>query len=190
MTNRTFVFDVDNTLFDSMTIVKECYRDALYAVAGNGVELDPRTYAALDFGASWDAAWPLTSILTEDVAVKVHQYKHEIYIKILGLVRPHQAVLDLMVDLKALGRIVLWTNAKRDVVIKLLDSVGLLSDDFVLLTRETFRNPKPSVNGLVEYLDSNQVPLSRVCVFDDSPTVINNLRDAGLTGLLVVHPFR
>lgn len=184
MNDEVYVFDIDNTLFDTSPLILNCYQESTRQIVGQRARLSEETRQALASGATWDSAWRRTSGLTLIQAQKIQQLKHKLYLQNIHKVKPFNPILRVFLNFLADSRVVIWSNARHEVIVKLLNTIGVSELTLEILSRNSMVHPKPSPAGLIEFLRVSNVPFDSVCVFDDSPEAIDSVREYGIATCL------
>lgn len=181
---RTYVFDIDNTLFDTSKIILDCYQRSLDEIVGPGLTINSRASQVLMSGGTWDRAWREIPGLTEQQAVKVRETKQVMYRQRVTEIRPFHSTLLMFRSLVANSRVLIWSNSERDVVLTLLQSVGISVDLVTIIERPSPANRKPSAIGLLSFLEKEAISPDSVCVIDDSSETIENISKHGISSFL------
>jgi len=154
-----FVFDIDNTLFDTFETILDCYQKSLDNVVGPGLLINNRAIQTLKSGGTWDQAWRHIPELTETQAVAIRETKHRMY--------RHRG-----------------SNSQHEVILLLLQSVGISEDSVTIIGRQLMAAPKPSAMGLISFLEDESISHNSVCVIDDSSETIANVARHGISTCL------
>lgn len=179
-----FVFDIDNTLFDTFETILDCYQKSLDNVVGPGLLINNRAIQTLKSGGTWDQAWRHIPELTETQAVAIRETKHRMYRHRVKEVQPFHSTLTMFRSLAASSRIVIWSNSQHEVILLLLQSVGISEDSVTIIGRQLMAAPKPSAMGLISFLEEESISHNSVCVIDDSSETIANVARHGISTCL------
>lgn len=181
-----YIFDLDNTLFDTNSTIHQCYQESLEIVLGGGISLSPQTKMILDDGGNWESAWRHTKGISEVESREIHIQKRKLYQERLNQIKPFEHTMKLFLRLISDSRVVIWSNARYEVITTLLRTVDVHESSVEILGREFLVVPKPSPNSLLLFLKNNLISPSDVCVFDDSEDVIFELRKQGIAAFLSI----
>jgi beta-phosphoglucomutase len=172
-----FLFDLDGTLFDSSRANIAAYSKAFQDV---GVVFDEEKYRHL-FGLRFDemakAIAPDADAQTLSTirSLKVNYYKESLH-----LVKPNQALIELLKDISLTHATALVTTASSQNVKNLLAFFEVAENLFnVCITGEDVSHSKPHPECYTKAIEALQVEPAKCLVFEDSTIGVEAAERAG-----------
>ena len=145
MAARTFVFDLDGTLVDSLETVLECYRLAVVELGGPDRD-HPEILASFPLGP---AAVMLASLIGAPVGPQaVRVYEAHLGARV-GAIRPYPGVESMLLRLAPALPLGVFTAADTAAAGLILRAVGLRSHLTGVVGADRVARTKPSPDGLI-----------------------------------------
>jgi beta-phosphoglucomutase family hydrolase len=183
-----YIFDCDGTLADNMPLHYKAWRAALDA---HGCDFPE----ALFYTLGGVPTQHIVDILNERhgasiPAAQTAAHKEELFLEMLPQILPMEAVVEIVHSSAGRLPMAVASGSRREIVIKILDALGITAMFHTIVTSEDSKRGKPAPDPFLEAARRLDVPPEKCLVFEDTQTGITAAEAAGMQWVLVRPPVR
>lgn len=176
---QTWVFDLDNTLYDAETELFRLVADRMTDFVSNFLKID--TDAANNMRKHYYKTYGTTlrGLMVEHNLDPTDflQYVHDIDYKVVAPCPLTQSGLDRLV-----GRKVVFTNAPKHFAVAMLDHLGIARHfDGVFAIEDATYVPKPNIETYHTCFAKHGIDPKTACMFEDMEVNLRPAHDLGMT---------
>ncbi len=183
---HAFIFDCDGTLADNMDLHFSAWSRAMADFGGSY----PRELfyewggvPTADIVARLNDRFGLSMEVRAVVERKEHYYRESI-----PSVRPNPGVVEVARTHHGRLPMAVASGGRRDLVVRTLDTLGILDLFEVVITAEDYHRGKPAPDPFLEAARQMGVAPSGCLVFEDTETGLEAAQAAGMDCVLVTAP--
>lgn len=176
------IFDLDGTLFDTVDVNYNAYRDAL---AKFDVKLDYDYFAEKCNGRRYTEFLPKIMGELADHIEEVHQAKKNAYIENLDKARVNVHLLEIIKNIKRTYHIAIVTTASRKNAMDILSYFGYQDLFEYMISQEDITHVKPDPEGFNLVMNHFEMEANHVVIFEDSDVGIQAAKATGATVFVV-----
>jgi pyrophosphatase PpaX len=180
------LFDLDGTVIDSVTLIRESHRHAVRAVLG--LELDDDALVVNVGKPLMEQMHHFSPERAEDL---FHTYRRWNHANTAALLEPYEGIDDLLAALAGAGRqMAIVTSKSRDAVELAWEVLPEVRARFeVVVTADDTRRHKPNPDPLLHALEALGAGVEGACYVGDAPFDMQAGRAAGLVTIGVTWGF-
>ena len=183
-----YIFDCDGTLADNMPLH---YKAWCAALGVHGCDFPEALFYTLG-GVPTEHIVDLLNERhgTSIPAAQTAAHKEQLFLEMIPQILPMEAVLEIIHRNSGRLPIAVASGSRREIVMKILDALGITALFDAIVTSEDYRRGKPSPDPFLEASRRLGVPPEKCLVFEDTQTGITAAEAAGMQWVLVRPPAR
>ena len=172
------IFDCDGTLADTMPLHYVAWQDTL---SRNSLEFGEDTFYAM---AGQPTVYIIEQLLRDQGvtgdAMAIAKEKEQEFLKVLDQVKPIEPIVDLARQWHGKKPMAVGSGSNHDVVLKIVDLIGLGDVFSVVVGAEQTENPKPAPDVFLTAAKGIGVAPESCCVFEDADLGIQAAKSGGM----------
>lgn len=173
------IFDCDGTLADTMPLHFVAWRDTLNR---HSLEFSEDRFYAM----AGQPTVHIIRILQEeqnkpgDAEAIAHEKELE-FMKVLPQVKPIQPIVDLAIQYRGQKPMGVGSGSNHDVVVTVLEHIGLAGFFGGIVGAEQTPNPKPAPDVFLKVAEAIGAEPNSCCVYEDADLGIQSAKSAGMS---------